>query len=87
LGFKPLKERPRPYVRENIYFSVQYERVAVEQRHHVGVDHIMFATDFRISRTSGRTRARSSTTSTPTSHRRARQDLAGNAVKFFKLDL
>jgi predicted TIM-barrel fold metal-dependent hydrolase len=25
---------------------VQYERVAVEMRHHVGVDHIMFATDF-----------------------------------------
>ena len=46
LGFKPLKELPGHYVRENIYFSVQYERVAIEQRHNVGVDHIMFATDF-----------------------------------------
>ena len=46
LGFKPLKELPSHYVRENVYFTVQYERVAVEERHHVGVDHIMFATDF-----------------------------------------
>jgi predicted TIM-barrel fold metal-dependent hydrolase len=46
LGFKPLKHPPGDYVRQNISFTVQYERVAVEQRHHVGVDHIMFATDF-----------------------------------------
>jgi len=46
LGFKPLKELPSTYVREHVYFSVQYERVAVEERHHVGVDRIMFATDF-----------------------------------------
>jgi predicted TIM-barrel fold metal-dependent hydrolase len=46
LGLKSLKEPPGHYVRQNIYFSVQYERVAIEQRHNVGVDHIMFATDF-----------------------------------------
>ena len=46
LGFKPLNRLPSEYVKEHIYFSVQYESVAVELRHHVGVDHIMFATDF-----------------------------------------
>jgi predicted TIM-barrel fold metal-dependent hydrolase len=46
LGFKPLKQLPSEYVRDHIYFSVQYERVAVETRHHVGVERIMFATDF-----------------------------------------
>jgi predicted TIM-barrel fold metal-dependent hydrolase len=47
LGFKPLKQRPSEYVRQHIYFSVQHvERVAVELRHHMGVEHIMFATDF-----------------------------------------
>lgn len=46
LGFKRLKRLPSEYVQEHIYWSVQYERVAVELRHHVGVDHIMFATDF-----------------------------------------
>ena len=35
LGFQPLKELPSTYVREHIYFSVQYERVAVEERQHV----------------------------------------------------
>ena len=47
LNFKPLKQRPSDYVRQHIYFSVQHvERVAIELRHHPGVEHIMFATDF-----------------------------------------
>ena len=47
LGFKPLKHRPSEYVRQHVFFSVQHvERVAVELRHHMGVEHIMFATDF-----------------------------------------
>jgi predicted TIM-barrel fold metal-dependent hydrolase len=47
LHVKPLARRPSEYVREHVYFSVQHvERVAVELRHHMGVDHIMFATDF-----------------------------------------
>jgi predicted TIM-barrel fold metal-dependent hydrolase len=46
LGFKLLQRLPSDYVREHIYFSVQYERVAVELWQHVGVDRIMFATDF-----------------------------------------
>jgi predicted TIM-barrel fold metal-dependent hydrolase len=34
-------------VREHIFFSVQHvERVAIELRHHMGVERIMFATDF-----------------------------------------
>jgi predicted TIM-barrel fold metal-dependent hydrolase len=47
LNFKPLKQRPSDYVQQHIYFSVQHvERVAIELRHHMGVDHVMFATDF-----------------------------------------
>ena len=47
LGFEPLKHKPSEYVQRHISFSVQHvERVAVELRHHMGVDHIMFATDF-----------------------------------------
>jgi len=47
LGVKPLRQRPSDYVRRHIFFSVQHvERVAVELRHHMGVEHIMFATDF-----------------------------------------
>ncbi len=47
LGFQPLRERPSDYARRHVYFSVQHvERVAVELRHHLGVEHVMFATDF-----------------------------------------
>lgn len=47
LDFQPLERGNfSDYVREHIHFSVQYEELAVRQRHLVGVDHIMFATDF-----------------------------------------
>ncbi|PYO52657.1 MAG: hypothetical protein DMD84_08780 [Candidatus Rokuibacteriota bacterium] len=47
LHVKPLKQRPSDYVRRHVSFSLQHvERVAVELRHHMGVDRIMFATDF-----------------------------------------
>jgi hypothetical protein len=47
LGFKPLKRRLSEYTREHIYWSIQYERLAIELRHHVGVDRIMFTTEQR----------------------------------------
>jgi len=57
LNLQPLKQRPSDYVRQHIYFSVQHvERVAVELRHHLGVEHVMFATDFPTSSATGRTR-------------------------------
>lgn len=47
LHVNPLKQRPSDYVRQHIHFSVQHvERVAIELRHHMGVGHVMFATDF-----------------------------------------
>src|SRR5262249_58770867 len=47
LNLKPLRQRPSDYVRQHVHFSVQHvERVAIELRHHMGVEHIMFATDF-----------------------------------------
>ena len=45
LGFVPLKRLPSEYIKEHILFSVQYERISIEMRHHVGVDHILFDTD------------------------------------------
>ena len=47
LGFTPPKRRPSEYVQDHISFSVQHvERVAIELRRHMGVERIMFATDF-----------------------------------------
>jgi predicted TIM-barrel fold metal-dependent hydrolase len=47
LGFTPPQRMPSEYVRDNIMLSVQHvERTAIEMRHHIGVDNLMFATDF-----------------------------------------
>jgi predicted TIM-barrel fold metal-dependent hydrolase len=47
LHVKPLERTPSEYARRHILFSVQHvERVAIELRHHLGPEHVMFATDF-----------------------------------------
>lgn len=47
LGFKPPQRQPSEYMKNHFLFSVQGpELVAIELRDHLGVDHIMFATDF-----------------------------------------
>jgi len=47
LGVKPLPRMPSDYVREQFWFSVQApETVALELRHRIGLDHIIYATDF-----------------------------------------
>jgi predicted TIM-barrel fold metal-dependent hydrolase len=86
LGFKPLKALPSEYVREHVYFSVQYERVAVEERHHVGVDRIMFATDFpHIECEWPNTRSLVEEIYADIPEPDKRKIWAGNAVEFFKL--
>ena len=87
LGFQPLKHPPGDYVRQNIYFTVQYERVAVEQRHHVGVDHIMFATDFpHIENEWPNSRRIIESIYADVPEQDKAKIWAGNAVEFFKLD-
>jgi predicted TIM-barrel fold metal-dependent hydrolase len=47
LGFQPLQRRPSEYMKDHFLFNVQGpEHVAIELRHHLGLEHIMFATDF-----------------------------------------
>src|SRR5207248_11325854 len=46
LGLQPLERLPSEYVKEHVHWSIQAERVGVELRHHLGLDKIMFATDF-----------------------------------------
>ena len=86
LGFKPLKALPSEYVREHVYFSVQYERVAVEERRHVGVDRIMFATDFpHIECEWPNTRPLVEEIYADIPEPEKRKIWAENAVEFFKL--
>jgi predicted TIM-barrel fold metal-dependent hydrolase len=86
LGFKPLKQLPSEYVRDHIYFSVQYERVAVETRHHIGVERIMFATDFpHIECEWPNSRPLIQQLYADIPEDETRKIWAGNAVDFFKL--
>lgn len=87
LGFKPLKQLPSEYIKEHIYWSVQYEKVAVELRHHVGVDKIMFATDFpHIECEWPNTRPLVEEIYADVPEDEKAKIWAGNAVEFFRLD-
>ena len=46
LGFKPLKSLPSEYIKEHIYWGFLDDPIGVEMRHHVGVDRLIWATDF-----------------------------------------
>ena len=87
LGFKAPKRRPSEYVRDHIFFSVQHvERVAVELRHHMGVDRIMFATDFpHIECDWPNTRPFAERLFAGVPAREAFAIAAGNVVDFFRL--
>ena len=46
LDFKPLKRLPSEYIREHIYWGFLDDPIGVEMRHHIGVDRLIWATDF-----------------------------------------
>ena len=46
LGFQPLKRPPSEYIREHCIWGFQQDRSGVELRHHMGVDHLIWASDF-----------------------------------------
>lgn len=46
LGWEPLPKEPTEYIRERCLWGFQEDRVGVELRHHVGVDKVIWATDF-----------------------------------------
>src|SRR5262249_54196661 len=88
LHVKPLARRPSDYVRLHISFSVQHvERVAVELRHHMGVEHIMFATDFpHIECDWPNTRPFAERLFDGVPAEEAFRIAAGNMVRFFRLE-
>jgi predicted TIM-barrel fold metal-dependent hydrolase len=46
LGYKPLKELPSYYLRNNCWWGFQIDPIGVELRYHLGVDHMVWASDF-----------------------------------------
>jgi predicted TIM-barrel fold metal-dependent hydrolase len=46
LGFTPLDRPPSEYIREHCLWGFQYDRVGVELRHKINVDHLIWGSDF-----------------------------------------
>ena len=45
-GYAPLKKLPSEYYREHCYWGFLDDPIGVEMRHHIGVNRMMWATDF-----------------------------------------
>lgn len=46
LGLKPLSRKPSEYIREHVYWGFFDDPIGMKLRHEVGVDRIMWSTDF-----------------------------------------
>lgn len=88
LGFKPPQRRPSEYIRDHIMLSVQHvERTAIEMRHSIGVDRLMFATDFpHIECDWPQSRSYADRMFAGVPWDEAYPILAGNMIKFFHLE-
>jgi predicted TIM-barrel fold metal-dependent hydrolase len=88
LGFQPVKRKPSEYMAEHFLFSVQGpEHVAIELRHHLGSEHIMFATDFpHIECEWPNTKPTLDSLTASLSVEEKYKIVAGNVIDYFGLD-
>ena len=87
LGLKLLKNRPSDYLREHAYWGFFEDRAGVKQRHEVGVDRMLWSTDFPHLVTrwpNSREYFEMQTDGVPEDEKYLLA--AGNAVRFFGLD-
>ena len=88
LGFEPIKRQPSEYIKDHFLFSVQLpERVAIELRHHIGLENMMFATDFpHIESEWPNTRPKLDRLTASLSPQERYRLVAGNVIDFFALE-
>ena len=87
MGYQPMKMLPSDYMRKHIFWGFLDDAIGVEMRHHLGVDRLMWATDFPHQESDwpdsqaviGRIFK-----GVPESEKQ--RMIAGNAVEFFRLD-
>jgi len=86
LGYNPLPALPSEIIREHFHWGFQQDRSGVELRHHLGVDRLMWASDFPHQESdwpdSDRVIAHNFR-DVPASEVRCM--VAGNAVRFFRI--
>jgi predicted TIM-barrel fold metal-dependent hydrolase len=87
LGLKPLARLPSEYIKEHCFWGFQNNPVGVQMRHLIGVDRVMWSSDFPHTETdwpNSRRTIEISFKNVP-EHEKHRM-LAQNAVEFFHLD-
>ena len=87
LGLPKLKRRPSEYLKEHAHWGFFEDHIGVKLRHEVGVDRMMWSTDFPHVVTrwpKSVAMFHSQTAGVPDDERW--QMAAGNAIKFFRLD-
>jgi predicted TIM-barrel fold metal-dependent hydrolase len=86
-GLKPLERRPSEIIKEHCLWGFMDNPIGVQLRHHIGVDKVLWSTDFPHDPSdwpnSSATIARNFA-GVPESEKYLM--LAGNAIRFFKLD-
>jgi len=87
LGLKRLSRLPSEYLKEHALWGFWDDPIGMELRHHIGVDRIMWSTDFPHIVTrwpNSRKLVEEQFAGVPEQKKDAM--LAGNAVKFFHLE-
>ncbi|HEX6511274.1 MAG TPA: amidohydrolase family protein [Chloroflexota bacterium] len=87
LGWQRLPRPPSEYVREHCYWGFQLDSAGVELRHRIGVDRLIWASDFPHQESDwpeSRLILERNFAGVPDDERR--RMMAGNAVEFFRLD-
>jgi predicted TIM-barrel fold metal-dependent hydrolase len=87
LGMEPLERFPSEYVREHCYWGFQHDRVGVELRHRLGVDRVIWATDFPHQESdwpNSMEVVKRNFAGVP--EEETRRMVCGNAIEFFHLD-
>jgi predicted TIM-barrel fold metal-dependent hydrolase len=87
LGLKRLSRLPSEYLKEHAYWGFFDDAIGVHLRHHVGVDTIMWSTDFPhiVTRWPDSLKVMEEQFARVPENEK-NKILAGNAVKFFRLD-
>ncbi len=86
-GLKQLSRLPSEYLKEHCFWGFMYNPVGVELRHHIGVDHIMWGTDFPHIRCAWpETMAEVTEVFAAVPADEKHKMVAGNAIEFFHLD-
>lgn len=87
LGLKPLKNRPSEYLKEHAYWGFFEDKAGVRQRYEIGVDRMLWSTDFPHVVTRWPHSRQYFEWQTEGVPEEEKQMLAaGNAVRFFGLD-